>query len=325
MKDTDFLYASAVLRAREAGAVGPDKQNRLIEADSVADAFAMLEEYGLTVVRDEAGAPLAEPTLSAYLVAAFAEVADLPGADGALAFLRYPYDVNNLKLAIRCAGREDTPRAWFSPCGTHTGEDALRAVRKRDFSAYAPEIADGARTALDDYAVSGNGQAIDLPLDRACFAAMRRAAGEDGFLASFLALRADLLNCLTFARLCRRDNAAEGRRLLPLAWLPGGTLSAARMADALTGGADSIGDGPAGAFAGLDLRTSPFSELERAADNACLSALSRAAFIPFGAAVPAAYILSREYEVKNLRIILSAKRAGLPPADIRARVRRAAG
>ena len=323
MKDTDFLYASAALRAREGAAVGPEKQNRLIEADSLADAFAMLEEYGVPLVRDEGGAPLAEPTLSAYLAAAFSDMAALPGGAGAPVFLRYPYDINNLKLAIKCAGREDTPGAWFSPCGTQSGEQALQAVRKRDFSAYAEEIAAGARAALDDFAVSGNGQAIDLPLDRTCFAAMHRAAAGDAFLASLLALRTDLQNIITFARLARRRDAAEGRRLLLLAWLPGGTLSAARMADALAGGTAGIGDGPGGAFAGLDLLTAPFSELERAADNAFLTALSRAAFIPFGAAVPAAYILSREYEVKNLRIILSAKRAGLPPADIRARMRRA--
>ena len=44
-------------------------------------------------------------------------------------------------------------------------------------------------------------------------------------------------------------------------------------------------------------------------------------FIPIGLEVMVAFLAAHEYEVKNLRILLSGKEAGIPTATIRERIR----
>ena len=65
----------------------------------------------------------------------------------------------------------------------------------------------------------------------------------------------------------------------------------------------------------------PLSLVERAADD-CYMAMVRAdARIPFGAAVAGGYLVGCETAVKNLRILLAAKDAGLPVDTLRERMR----
>ena len=44
-------------------------------------------------------------------------------------------------------------------------------------------------------------------------------------------------------------------------------------------------------------------------------------FVPSGLEVMIAFLAAHEYEVKNLRILLSGKEAGIPVATIRERIR----
>ena len=76
------------------------------------------------------------------------------------------------------------------------------------------------------------------------------------------------------------------------------------------------------AFAGVNLASEPLGVLDCRCDNFYMDRVRGAKMIPFGPAVPAAYLIAREFEVKNLRIILGGKQAGLSPDAIRARVRR---
>ena len=61
--------------------------------------------------------------------------------------------------------------------------------------------------------------------------------------------------------------------------------------------------------------------LELASDNAFMDLARSAKMIPYGAEIPVGFIIGREYEVKNLRILLAGKSVGLPTASIRERMR----
>ena len=52
-----------------------------------------------------------------------------------------------------------------------------------------------------------------------------------------------------------------------------------------------------------------------------MALIRRAKAIPFGAEVPVSYLLACEAEIKNLRILLAGKRAGLDTQVIEARMR----
>lgn len=79
---------------------------------------------------------------------------------------------------------------------------------------------------------------------------------------------------------------------------------------------DAGGEGIAGRLAAL----SP-ALLETRADNLYLAAAKKSAAVAYGPEVAAAFLLRREFEVKNIRFLLFAKRAGLDSAAIRERLR----
>ena len=46
IKDTDYLYLSAFVHAKESGLVGRERLERMLEARSAADAIKVLEDAG---------------------------------------------------------------------------------------------------------------------------------------------------------------------------------------------------------------------------------------------------------------------------------------
>ena len=66
---------------------------------------------------------------------------------------------------------------------------------------------------------------------------------------------------------------------------------------------------------------SPFFTIEVAADNIWLDKAKRARQVTFGAPVLVGYLAALEYEVKNLRMIIAGKDAGLPAQTIKERLR----
>jgi V/A-type H+-transporting ATPase subunit C len=61
--------------------------------------------------------------------------------------------------------------------------------------------------------------------------------------------------------------------------------------------------------------------VERIADNFWMDMIRETKFIPVGLEVMVSFLLAHEYEVKNLRIVLAGKEAGIASETIRERIR----
>ena len=74
----DYFYACARARALEAGLLGKEGLQTLSEASNLDACYAMLEERGYALKKDEkSGAVLREESLFSVLVAAYEEIAEL--------------------------------------------------------------------------------------------------------------------------------------------------------------------------------------------------------------------------------------------------------
>ena len=62
-------------------------------------------------------------------------------------------------------------------------------------------------------------------------------------------------------------------------------------------------------------------EIERKVDGIYFGIAKEAKWIPFGAEIAIGYIFALEYEIKNLRLVLAGKEAGLSPETIKERLR----
>lgn len=318
-KETDYLYASARVRAAENRLIGSDKLEAAISARDASEIEGLI---GSIDVKDTSG-----DKLSAYLADAYSFIAEISPDQGIASFLRYSYDCNNIKAALKCHFSGSDPHEMMFTFGTVDIKDILQMPITGDYSALPKNMRAAASEAFDAYAETGDPQLIDIILDKACFADMLEAAGESGesFALQLVRMKIDLVNIMMCVRVIRMGGGYSERDVLKRSMIEGGELncdelyacaSESEIAALLLGGdyaslAEALGDSD---------KTS-LAEIERRCDDIYMKKIKSTKSLPFGAPILCAYLAAVEYEVKNLRIILAGKRAGLSGERLRERVR----
>ena len=327
-QSTEYTYASARVRALETGLVGRERMRQLADAASMDELYARLAEYGVEPVRDENGSVQIEPTLCGMLKRTLHDLLDGAPAPELFDFLRYPYDCHNIKSAIKCHFRGLKAQGMLFDLGVAPSGEVCEMPVTGDFSALPAEMAKAAPLAMQAYEKTGNPRAIDLILDKACFADMLRCAKDGGvdYHVQLVRAQIDLTNLMICLRLVRMQAGEQGRLLLEQALIEGGTLGVNALLAAY----------PEGESALLYLlNRTPYEKLarliaesdgtaaaaERLADDYRMELIGKAKQITFGAPVLSAYFYAQEYAVKNIRIVIAAKSAGLSPEIIHERIR----
>ena len=321
------MYASTRVRALENGIIGRDRIAQLAEAASMDELYARLEEYGVALVRDGGGVQI-EETLNGILKRALTDVQENAPAPELFDFLRYPYDCHNIKSAIKSYLRKLPSEDMLFELGTVAPADVARMPKTGEYGALAAEMAKAAPTALQAYEKTGNPRAIDLILDKACFADMLRCAQQSGeeFHVQLVRTQIDLVNLMICLRLVRMGAGEQGKLLLDQALLDGGLLEKQALLGAYAEGQSALL---------YLLNRTPYEKLghmiadsdgraataERLADDFRMELIKAAKQTTFGAPVLTAYFYAQEYATRNIRIVIAAKKAGLAPEIISERIR----
>ncbi len=323
VRDEDYIYASARAKAREASFMGEDGMARLLATRDYESALRHLSENGFTLVYDKEGNADVEAMLDGYLERAYALVSESVPEKDVFAFLRYGYDCHNLKSAIKAEFRGEDFSRLYMALGDFSEKDIADMLAKRDFSKLPKEMRKAAKEAISVYAATKDPQEIDKLLDKACYKDMLTTA-EGYSKKSFTALvkvKIDLVNLLTYIRMLRMGHGAE--ESFWEFFLEGGSLGKAWFASAFKDGKERTSKrlmntpyASLGAFDSLSL-----ASLEKRADDIYIASVKKEAFATYGAEVIAAFMVKREFEAKNIRIILAAKKAGLDSAVIQERLR----
>lgn len=324
----DYLYGSAHVRTLENAIVSRDRIVRMAEAKGLAEAYTVLSEAGISPIRNENGEILREETLLGILKQAYKTVVELAPDSGAIRLWLYPYDCNNLKAAIKAFIRRIDPDSMMFDFGTVSAKDIAEMVKNGHFRGLPPALSKAATAAIDAYAKTKNPRQIDLILDRACYADMLYEAksSQNDYAIRLVRAKIDLVNVSIAIRLLRMQGGETGSPLLSDALLDGGLLDRSELVKLFFDGEDAIlaylGNTEYTRFADAYLASDKSSStLDRLADDFWMSMIRETKFIPIGLEVMVSFLLAHEYEVKNLRIVLAGKEAGLPVATIRERIR----
>lgn len=302
-KDTDFMYASARVSVFETRLLTREKYMQLIDAASEKDAVSLLGDACAPVYTD--GAFDIEATLEGLVDTAFTEVAkSIPDAK-LFDFMRYEFDANNLKAAIKAKVGGVTADGMLFACGTVAPAAAEEAVESGNFAAFPKHMAAAAPKALEAYAATRDPQRIDLAVDRAAFADMLDAAAADKTLTEAVKLRIDAINVQSAVRMLDAGKAAGlSAVLLEGGNLPVKTFTVTDRA-ALAAALDEKDTEVAVLLADAD---ASLAEIGRATEK-LLSEKTGAQFVPFGLAKIYAYLSAVLAEAKNLRIIFALRAA----------------
>lgn len=326
LTDTRYLYLSSLVCVMESTLAGKEQYEKMLEAESSAECLRLAIE--LYSGRGEV--PTDEEALLRFMAEkTYREIDEAllscGGENKLLAPLRLPYDGQNLKACIKCEKRSLSPVTLLMSCGTVPKDEVQSAVAKRDFSLFTPHIRESAPETIEEFSKTSDPSTVDRILDRAVFLDRKEMCDKIGlsYLSRLCALKADLTNVISFARAAR---IGAERSFFESFFLPGGEVSYAFFAEHYEKGLEELLSALSvrPAFSALEKALdAPLSlgELERLCDEIFLACALTARGVSFGAEKPLMFAIERENEIRNIRILLAGKKAGLSKEDLRARLR----
>lgn len=334
LQPTEYMYGSARVRAMENNIVGRERLGVLVDAKTTDEAMAKLAEYGIAPdkqdamsVSGEERSKAREDMLLSVLKSAYDTVSSVCPDPSVFTWLRYPYDCNNIKAAIKCFIRNIDPSDMLFDFGSVPADKVKECVSTGDYTVLPKNMAAAAIEAREEFAKTKDPRCIDTVLDKACYADMlENAAMSDDLFVDWVKAKIDLTNIMITLRIIRMRSGVVGRMMLESVCLDGGSFDKDFFLGIYDGGEDALWDALfVTEYASLATAASEsdgsLATLERSADDLWMQKIKDAKWMPFGAPVLAAFLVGHEYEVKNIRMILAAKDAGLSSEIIRGRLR----
>ncbi len=314
LRDTDYIYSSARIRAAEGTSSPRERIERMLESKSAGEIYAKLtggenadigsnqavsENIGINEI-DDAAENLVEN--AAHLMLLSAPEPDL------LKFLLYQFDCTNLKTAIKCGIREIDARNMLYKFASVAPDDVISAVRDRVFDKFPENMRIAAPEAFEEYAKTSDPRSIDLVIDRACFADITHGAEltKSEFLINYAHAKADITNLLIFDRVSKM-NVRIRESLLSRALVLGGEIPHEEFISAIENGREGLRGiiSSTRYYKLCDVFSDSASsdDIERDCENFIIAPVSDIKYKPFGIEILAAYFITAEYEAKNSRII----------------------
>lgn len=323
IKDTDYLYLSAYLRAKEASLLGRERLERMAAAPDFDEAAKLLSECGYPELTGKTDAAL-EKAFSARRAEVLADMENLCPEKAIVEAFRLRYDYHNIKVLVKAEGASADGGAILSDAGRVSAQALSDAYREDDWRSVPARLAAAAAEAKNVLARTSNPQLADIVLDKAYYAELLSVTEtlSDAFYTDYVRLCIDAANLRSAVR-CMRAGMDEG--VLRTAVIPGGNVSADQIAHR------AYGEGVAAVFAGEladaaslgqdAVEGASLTAFERECDNVLTRHLAAAKRVPFGPAVAVAYIASLEGEIIAARMVLLGKRGGVSREMLRERLR----
>ncbi len=315
MRETEYAFAVARVRANEPSLLTEDDIELLISAGDEQSAVRILSDRGW----DEPGGQADIFTLQADKAWEMIEQS-VPDA-GLLEAMIIGNDFFNVKAAIKAVFSDIDPESYMTrPCLCST-KDIITAVTENEFSILPDYLCDCADRAYHSISGGESGQSAEMILDRACLETRldRAAKAQSPLLEKIVRLNAVLAN-IKIAKRCALTGKKTETAYESMCVCPGlsneALVSAAYSGEEIKDIIKEAGFPEIAPFADGD-----FSTLEMKCDNFITDMIKAAKYDAFGPDPVVAYYYAKLAEIKNVRIILSAKAAGVPTAAIKERVR----
>ncbi len=310
MAERDYAYAVGRIRVLETKLLPVGFFERLLNTNSLDETLRMMgeTEYGTKDLTVDF-----EKTLEEQLLQIYNFLRELTSdAPELLVFLRR-WDVHNLKLLVVAEGRGKPSRLGIMPI-----EELRKMVESSDYKGLPKEF----KAVLEHLPESGPEQAAEL--DKAYYRYGLRILNKNSrLLGDYWQARQDLINLQIFLRLRKAGALVEEFKRFMVEpgvidskqWIDNYNLPEANLAIILKNSPyENLLRGKEEIFKNL-----PFLESE--IDDFLLDMIKKAKAIPLGIEPLVGYLLAKEREVMNLRLILSGKENKLPAETVRRRLR----
>lgn len=325
-----FIQASATTRVYEKDLLTKAQMDRLIDQESLHQTISSLSDtvYNDSIQkmgRDEEY----EYMLSKELNRVYGLMERLSPNSYLIQYLKEQYIFHNLKVVVKeVILREDLSHTYIDLGELNTVD--LKQYLKEDEK---KKTSDNiyylfAQKALDLYKESQDPQTIDISLDKDYFERLLDIAkkSESDFLLDFTKDKIDLINIKT---LFRANMQEASKKTLDMALMEGGNIDLKEFDGLLNEDLAQYKE----SFSRYKINkyverafeknnpSDAMLDLEKAIDDYQMDTVKVAKTVTYGPEVIFAYIVSKETEIKNLRIILISKLNSLSRDFIKERLR----
>ena len=323
MKDADYIYAVACIRAKEKTLLTDSDIQTMVGMKSEKEVLSFLTERGWG---DGSGNNDMEKILADEEETQMKLLTTL-GVDKEIIdvlFLEELY--HNLKAAIKeiCTGRDDTEA--FYDHDKYDKTQMLSIIRDKSFEKLPEDMQKVARDGLDLMLTTRDGQRLDIMVDRACLDAMEKTARttKDKFLKEYAETKVVIADIKIAVR------AADTRRPLQIieeALAPNQTFDVKRLAVAAATNRDAVYEflDKTGFKAAVEALKDSFSSFEKWCDDHIMSTLMNQKTNIQSSGPIVAFYLAKQNEIRTARIIMTAKANGFSDEVISERVRKMYG
>lgn len=323
-----FIRPSISTRVYEKNLLTTNNIQRLVDSESLSEALGSLNDtsYGVylkNLDRDEDY----EEALYEALKDSYEKISSISPDSQLVVFLEEKYNFHNLKVMVKeLIQNEDYQKAYMD-----IGKIDIVNIRKElksEKDQFDNFYLEAAKKALDLYEESKDPQDIDLSLDRNFYEKLLKDAKnlEYDSLIEFTKNRIDLINLKSLLRIKGQDQTVD---LLKKALIDGGFVEKNRLIEAFNLDISSLSN----IFIKED--SYPYlkdaleeddiykamQEIELGIDNHLVDFAKNSKKVSYGPEVLLGYLISREMEIKNLRIIFVAKVNGLSREFLEERLR----
>ena len=318
MKNNNYLFAVASVRAKENSLLKQSDIEQLVNSDSYKRAVDLLSEKGYEI-SEQSDYSL---VLDSELEKAWSFVSSsAPEAEALKAFI-IKNDFQNLKAVLKAEVMNYNAENYFvKPCVIDP-QKLYKAVSERKFEDLPDFIGECAKEAFDIIAKTENAQLCDALIDAATLKAIISFAqeGNDELLdeyANTFCLAADIKTAF------RAIKTGKSKVFLNTAIAQNKFINKDDFINATIAGMEEFLEylSSAGLNDYREELEKSASAFEKYCDDKMLSIIKKAKMTSFGVSPLAAYYLAKETEIKCLRIILCAKQSFVSSDIIRERLR----
>ena len=289
MAQKSYAYACARVSALSRRLLDDTALKRMAEG-SMGDALRILidDRYGSL---PDAGEGDGEKMIERELIAMREEVRSLSPEPAITDLFLLQSDVMNLKTLIKARLLDQKDIAWQAG-GLYDRDLLEKAVADQDYSFLPEDMADELNALEKRLAVSVEPQMISIALDRAYLRHALKATAKNKGFAHYFKAKADFDNVLTFFK----------------AFFEGYDFSLEGFGKIVE---SSVCKRPLAAALDKMYGTGSIGEVEKARDDYLMSLISAHKHDAMSLYPVVGYIIAKEREAQNVRLILTVKRNGL--------------
>jgi V/A-type H+-transporting ATPase subunit C len=328
--DSKYIYAVSRIRAIEKKLLTNSSFERMIDSKTPDEALKTLLEADYGYGTDIKNVLQYEKLLKEEYNKVYQLLSELAPEPEIINMFLISNDYHNIKVFLKSEFSGQESMDIIVEPGSIPANTLKIMIQDRNFSDMHETMKNAIEECIETFGATKNPQIIDLILDKAHFVHMKeiaKASGSD-FLNDLVVMMIDISNLKIFLRI---KNLKKTWDFLQKVLIPGGKIDNKIFLENLDSSLDNFLETLKYSKYGELLEksieninsTKSLTKFEKLCDDFILSFVKKAKFIIFGIEPLIGYLIAKETEIRNARIIMVGKINNIPNEKIRERLREA--